>query len=226
MTNSPEGFRIRGHEPVSRQEDWLRIVWEGRDPLEVPISIWIQFGLKDEMIVHNDMVEALVEESNLGRWKLKLLHYLSYRARSEEEVRRHLARKGASAELATRVVAWARDEGWLNDKDYAVHFIESQAGRASRREISWKLAQRGVHPEVVDTVLQEMLSSDRELEAALTYARKSLRRNKSPEPRTIRQKIGAQLQRKGYSMDIINQVFDRLTTEIESIAQRCFLDND
>lgn len=226
MTSNQASFRICGREPVLRNEDWIRVQFENRDPLEVPISVWVDFGLKIGLCIDGSVMEKLETESAVRGWKQVALRYVSYRPRTREELKRYLAKKGADESIVARVTQLGEHEGWLRDEDYAREFVQSRQGKASRREVSWKLGQRGVKDVHIEPVLTEEWSTEDEYQAARKLAEKFVRAHKEDSADRLRQRLWGHLQRKGFDVDMIRRVASEFTEELESIAHREFLDND
>ncbi|QSO45407.1 regulatory protein RecX [Alicyclobacillus mengziensis] len=225
MTNNPLST-ILGHEPANHNPDLIRILFDNRDPLEVPISTWVDFGLKDGLPVIPEVMLELEEAAALSKWEVRALSYISFKPRTKSEVIRYLTRKGATVEAAELVTEKLRQHGYLSDKDYALMFVQSYEKRASRKEIAWRLGQRGVRQEDVSEALGDPEVYEGELEAAILIAKKTLRSGKQSDMQTIRQRIWNRLQRKGFSVETARMAMDRVMSEIESIAHSDFLDND
>lgn len=225
LTNNPLST-ILGHEPAKLNPDFIRILLDNRDPLEIPISTWVDFGLKDGLSLPVEVVVQLEEAATLSRWEARALSYVGFKPRTESEVIRYLTRKGATVEAATTITERLREQGYLSDKEYAQMFVQSYEKRASRKEIAWRLGQRGVHQEDVSQALDDPESYDGELEAAILIARKALRSGKQSDLQTVRQRIWNRLQRKGFSVETTRTAMNRVMAEIESIAYSEFLDND
>lgn len=201
-------------------------MFENRDPLEVPISLWVDFGLKIGLCVDSSLMDDLEREAAVRGWKQIALRYVSYRPRTTEEVRRYLARKGGEAAAVERVLTLGFHEGWLRDDEYARQFVQSKQGKSSRREVSWKLNQRGVRDANIEPVLSTEWSTEDEYRAAFKLGEKYVRTHRDENSERLRQRLWSHLQRKGFDFDVTRRVIEELSVKWQSIAHREFLDND
>ena len=125
---------------------------------------------------------------------------------------RKLVQRQFSVDQAHEAVERLKQEGYLNDQRYAERFVN--AARANGRFTGFRLVQelrrRGVVPEVVEQVLQELPDDEHELERARALVG---RRYAGFDPQTaderIRRRVAGFLQRRGYRGDLIRQVLGR-----------------
>ena len=98
------------------------------------------------------------EEKDIEAAQQLTVRFLSYRSRSSEEVRNKLAERGFSPRTIQKTIARIKELGYLNDYDYAHTFgrscIEHKLWGAAR--IRDALQQKGIVPDIITTVLQEL----------------------------------------------------------------------
>lgn len=95
--------------------------------------------------------------------------------RRELEVR--LLRKGAPPEIAAAVVADLTARGYLDDAQFARHWVETRAsarliGAVRLRE---ELRARGVDPDVAEAALRDGAQAEHDLDRAMEAGRRKLR---------------------------------------------------
>jgi len=157
-------------------------------------------------------VQRLLDHDGAQRAFDSALGFLSYRPRSEAEIRRNLERKRIPPERIDDALARLRRAGLVDDAAFARYWIENRdafsprGGRALRAELRTK----GIGDEEARAALE-----DGRDEAAGAYAagRRKARQLKGLDRRTFRQRLGAFLARRGFSYDSISQVVDRLYAE-------------
>ncbi len=122
---------------------------------------------------------------------------LSFRPRTCHELAARLQKRGCSRELADSVVADLVGRGYLDDEAYARQYIEErQAGRPTGRKLLvWQLLHRGVGRELADSLVDELISAEAELEAA----RRLVQRKLEGADRADLQRAFRALQRRGFS---------------------------
>lgn len=202
------------------------MIFDNRDPLEVPISAWVEYGLKDGLHLPESVLQELSEIAARAVWRGKALGYLNHRPRTKAEVVRYLIGKGAFPEVAQQVVRSLEADGYLSDKQYAAQFVQTYAAKSSRREMAWKLSQRGVSTSATEKAFNDKEIYEGELAAAVKTAEKTLRAVKAGDPQAIRQKVWNRLLRKGFSIETARTALNLVRSEMQSIAQSEFLDND
>ncbi|MDQ6830250.1 MAG: recombination regulator RecX [Gemmatimonadota bacterium] len=143
----------------------------------------------------------------------RALNMLAFRARSEREVRRQLARKGEPAEHIEAAVERLLRVGLLNDFEFARQFARAKlAGPGlSKRRVQTELARKGVAREVVDAAIAEVFTDESVDQEAMIarVAEKKLRSLAKLDPEIRRRRLYAFLARRGYGPDEIRKVMGR-----------------
>ncbi|HMB89633.1 MAG TPA: RecX family transcriptional regulator [Rhodothermales bacterium] len=146
------------------------------------------------------------------------LTYLSYKARTEQEVRRKLARKDFDDTVADRTVARLHELGYLDDAAYAHSYVEGRfrnRGYGPQR-LRRDLQKRGVAARHIDAALEAMLEEDDVLDAARGHAEKRWPRlAREPDPYKRRQKLTNYLRRRGFAYETIRRVVEEIAQQDE-----------
>jgi regulatory protein len=139
---------------------------------------------------------------------------LNRRDRTVEEIRRLLAGKGVEPEVAERVVAELREQGYLDDAAYAQRFAEDR-----RRLDAWgaerierRLLALGVDREHIAAAIAEQ-DHPGELTAAVELLER--RFGAPPETRRDRERALGMLLRKGYETDVALDALRRFGAVVE-----------
>ena len=141
------------------------------------------------------------------------MRYLSYRPRSESEVRSYLRRLGCPPEAVDTALAKLRSLNYLNDESFARDWARSKAqnfGYGPRR-IEQQLRTKGIAQPLAREALREVFAEAEEeaLARRLLATRFSGQDIKEPK---VRHRAVAMLQRRGFSAKII---FDLLKYSID-----------
>jgi len=228
LTNKSGESSIIGHGPTVQFKDpaWMQVQFFQRDPIEIPIHLWIARGLKDGLVLTSEDIAHLEQEAEIQAWRSKVLRYLALRPRTAEELSRYLERKGAAEGVVAGVLKVCREEGWVDDRTYTKEFIRTRVNASSRREVEWKLRQRGVSSEDLATVLDSKWNEATEVHAALQLASKYVRSHSRLSSESLRDKLWTYLHRKGFNIEACRHAVLHVVGELESIAHTEFLDND
>jgi len=146
----------------------------------------------------------------------KTLLFLSYRPRSEKEVRENLLKKKAQLGIIERIIKSLKEQKFLDDKDFAKWFIEQRLRfrQKSLRIIKLELKQKGVAKELIEDAINNLSydndgeSINNDLESAIKLVEKRLPRYKSLKKPQIYQKMGAFLARRGFDWETIKKSID------------------
>lgn len=141
-------------------------------------------------------------------------HFLSYRPRSEQEVRRNLKEKETPADVIEAAIEKMTAMGYLDDAAFARYWVDnrSQFKPLSHRALRQEMRQKGLSDSVIDEALGELGESDLAYKAAETQLRK-LRSRTEQEFKT---KMNAFLQRRGFSYSTTQDVVRRLIETLET----------
>lgn len=137
----------------------------------------------------------------------KALRFLSYRPRSEAEVRKYLRGKGLEAEVGEPVILRLKRAGLLDDEAFARSWVEDREEfrPRSRRAVAAELRQKGLAGDVIESVLEGLDEEQSATRAAQSRARR-LKGLPWPE---FRNKLGGYLSRRGFSYGVISPVVEQ-----------------
>ncbi len=141
-------------------------------------------------------------------------HFLSYRPRSEQEVRRNLKEKDTPEAVIDAAIEKMAGMGYLDDAAFARYWVDnrSQFKPLSHRALRQELRQKGLSDAVIDEALGEQSEPDLAYKAATTQLRKL--RNRSVKD--FKTKLNAFLQRRGFSYSTTQDVVRRLIESLET----------
>jgi regulatory protein len=144
----------------------------------------------------------------------KAAHFLSYRPRSEQEVRRNLKEKETPPDVIEAAIERLSGMGYLDDAAFARYWVDnrSQFKPLSHRALRQEMRQKGLSDSVIAEALGELSESDLAYKAAETQLRK-LRNRTEQEFKT---KMNAFLQRRGFSYSTTQDVVRRLIETLET----------
>ena len=142
----------------------------------------------------------------------KALRFLSYRPRSEKEIRDKLLGKKASEEIINKIILRLKKNNFLNDEEFVKWWIEQRTTFKPRsvRLIKIELKQKGIGQELIEETIDHLSSAIDDLESAKKLIEKRLPRYKDLSRDKKFQKISRFLSSKGFSYDIIKEIFQSL----------------
>lgn len=136
----------------------------------------------------------------------KAMNLLLQQDRTKKELQDRLYRAGFSEKAAIYAMNYVMSFGYIDDLRYASNYISFHSGNRSRKELRYKLLNKGVPPEVIAEAFLEY-EDETEQEALRYMLRKRLKgRRLSDMDYQEKNKIVAYLGRKGFSLPAIRSV--------------------
>lgn len=145
------------------------------------------------------------------KFYLIAVKYLSYRPRSEKEVREKLKLKNTPPEITEKIINTLKQQKFINDEEFARMWTSHRLKLSpkSKRIIKMELLQKGIDNEIIEKTLsgnQDEKIDD--LEQAKKLAESRIERYKNLPKQEIYQKLGGFLARRGFSWGTIKAAID------------------
>ena len=168
-------------------------------------------GLKIGQELSDSQIEALTRSDHYQRCLNAAAHYLSYRPRSESELRERLYRRGFGEDSVEAVIAKLKEQGLVDDIAFAQFWKDSREtfSPRSRWLTKLELRRKGVAEEIMDKVVETVDDNDSAYRAALSKAR-SLPLS---DYQDFRHRLGGYLRRRGFSYGVINHTVELVWQE-------------
>lgn len=214
MATSPFGT-ITGIEYQQKRPDRVNVYLDGDFGFAVAASVVQDAGLRRGQSLSAEDVSRLLDLDGRRRAYDSALSYLSYRPRSEAEVRRNLERKGFAPELVDEAALRLRNAGLLDDGAFARFWVENRDAFSPRgaRALRMELRQKGVSDETIRAAAPE----DRDDSAAArAAAQRKAWQLRNLDRRAFRQRLGGYLGRRGFGYETIAPIVDALWVEVSA----------
>lgn len=171
------------------------------------VAAWLRVGQE----LSEEKIEQLVAEDGRERAFQQAMLFLSYRARSEAEIRQNLRKHEFPEPAIEQTLERLRQDGLANDDQFAQAWVENRNTfrPRSRRMMSMELKQKGLADEAIQSAIQTVDDEASAYEAA----RKRAARFKGLEWIDFRKKLSEFLARRGYSYGVIAPVVTRIWNE-------------
>ena len=192
------------------QKKRVGVSLDDRAAFSLEAEVVIEEGLQVGRELSASQIEALVSSDHFHRCLNTAIHYLSYRPRSEFEVRERLQRRGFDDSIEL-VIARLKERGLVNDIDFARFWKENRDSFSPRSQWLTKLElrQKGIADDIIDQVVDAIDDDDSAYRAAISKAR-SLPRS---DYQGFRRRLGEYLKRRGFGYGVINHTVERLYQE-------------
>lgn len=135
------------------------------------------------------------------------VQYLSYRMRTQKEVRDKLRQKGIGGDAAEDVIQRLKEAGYINDSEFAAVYAEELKGRMGKRGIRQKLFEKGIRDGEADETLAAMGGFE---DTVRTQAERLLEKYRNDDAYKARGKIFRVLMNRGFEADEIKSALAEL----------------
>jgi len=173
-------------------------------------AAWLQVGQE----LTPEKIEELQEIDAQEAAYQRALNLIGFRPRSEAEVRQNLQKHATPEEVIAEALARLRDNGLLNDLEFAQAWTENRATfrPRGRRALAIEMRQKGIAQEAIDEALRDLDETDLAYQAALKQSRKYA----GLEWLAFRQKMGAFLARRGFAYEATAPAIERVWKEMQT----------
>lgn len=166
------------------------------------------YHMREGERIPDEFLRKILSEVLPKRAKLRSMNLLKSRAYTEYQIREKLRQGLYPEEAIDEAVEYVKSYHYIDDRRYAKDYIVYYSESRSRGRIERDLFQKGINKELIRTVYEEDLSGEN-LPDEVPLMEKWLEK-KSYDKETAdyreKQKMGAFLYRKGFSLDNIEKI--------------------
>ncbi len=140
------------------------------------------------------------------------LRFLSYRTRSEKEIREKLKSKKVEPITIEKIILKLKKYKFIDDVEFAKGWIEGRLRFKPRslRLIKMELKQKGISDDIIDRIINDKGLMINDLEQAKILVEKRIGRLKGLDKQKIYEKLGRFLASKGFNWDTIKKSIDEI----------------
>ncbi len=190
----------------------MSIFVDGEFAFGVDADLLVEFQLYEGAELDDDGLARVRAESERRKARERAYRLLATRDRSEHEMRTRLKEIGFGPDVIEQTVAKLRNQGYLNDRRFAVNFARSQLAThpVGRRELEWRLRNKGLADAIVAEAVEAAYRERDERTLALELARARMRRyrNELGECK-VKKRVADFLARRGFGWEIISDVLEQ-----------------
>ncbi len=189
----------------------VKVYLDGEYAFSLEPDVALEAGLKPGQQFELPQIQGL-EKQNLLRKALSCAdRLLSFRPRSENELRQKLTQKGISAGILNDAMVYLKEKRLVDDEAFARYWTENRAAFSprSRRLVQLELRQKGIAAELAE----ETSSLLDEETAAYQAGTRKASHLAGEEHDVFRRKLGEYLRRRGFGYDVIDRSVKRLWEE-------------
>ncbi|MFO8144083.1 MAG: RecX family transcriptional regulator [Dehalococcoidales bacterium] len=195
------------------RKERVNVYVEGKFAFSLAAQIVADEGLGVDRELTQGQMEALSRKDARMRCLSAAVSFLSYRPRSEFEVRERLGRYGFDNKSIEETVDRLKEQGLVSDLEFARFWINDRQLFSPRSKwlIGLELRRKGIDQAVIEQVVGEISDEDNAYRAASTRAH----RLRGKEYRIFRHRLASYLGQRGFTYQVINNTVEQLWQEIK-----------
>ncbi len=201
--------KITAIEPQKRDSNRVNVHLDGEYAFSLTrmVAAWLKVGQE----LSEDKVASLQAQDTSERAYQQALIFLSYRSRSESEIRQNLRKHEFSDGVIEQTLVRLRENRLADDNQFARAWVENRNTfrPRSRRALQMELRQKGLSDDAAQSALAGLDEEALAYEAGL----KKVRRLEALEWNEFRKKLSEFLARRGFPYSVIAPVVSRIWNE-------------
>ncbi|MCP8617960.1 recombination regulator RecX [Salirhabdus salicampi] len=174
-------------------------------------DLLIKHMLRKGMELDQATVQALQKEDDVNKYYSATINFLSYRMRSEKEIRSYLVKKEAEPPQIDQVVEKLKTEGYLDDLEFARAYVKTRINTSSKgpQIIKKELFDKGVNKQNIEEALH-LYNHSLQFDKALKVAEKKVSSNGQKSQKQLLLSLQNFLMQKGFNGEVIQSVLEEI----------------
>ncbi len=196
------------------QRKRVNVSLDGRFAFSLEAEVAVKEGLQAGQELATGQLESLARADRYHRCLQAAADYLSYRPRSEFELRGRLHQRGFDDDSVAAVLVKLKEQGLIDDTAFAQFWKDNRESFSPRSQWLTKreLRQKGVADNIIDQIADTIDDEDSAYRAALSKAR-SL---PLADYQSFYRRLSDYLKRRGFGYGVIKHTVERLWPELGS----------
>ncbi|MGB2963805.1 MAG: RecX family transcriptional regulator [Anaerolineales bacterium] len=199
-------------EPQKKNPQRLNVYLNGEFAFGISrlVAPWLQEGNE----LSQGEISGLQTEDQIQQAYQRAINFLSYRARSEQEIKLNLQKHQVPETIIESVLERLDDASLVDDREFAQQWIENRIKfhPRSKRALSSELYRKGISKQIIEETL---LDIDEEV-LARSLAQKKVSKLRTLDKSTFQKKMYGFLSRRGFHYGICKEVVSQLWDELEN----------
>lgn len=195
------------------KEKMVSVYLDGKFAFSLGAEVVVHGGLRLGQEITQTKIDLLNREDRYRRCLSAAIRYVSYRPRSEFEIRERLARRDFDSECIEVAVERLKQQGLIDDIEFATSWKYDRQifSPRSKRLTELELRRKGVSQEAIEQAVADVSDEVSAYRAALNR----VSRLPASDYRGFRNRLAGYLSRRGFNYQIINKTVDKLWQEIK-----------
>ncbi|HHY23249.1 MAG TPA: regulatory protein RecX [Clostridiaceae bacterium] len=151
-------MRITSIEKGNQKDPVYKIYIDNEYSFSIPEEDYFKFNLYEKDEVSEEEIKIIKNAANFSAAKSKAFVYLSYKFRTEKEIRLKLSDNGFNSDVIEKVLNELKSEGYINDSLYVRKYLHDRRklNPKSKRMLMVELRKKGINKELIFEGLEEL----------------------------------------------------------------------
>lgn len=183
-------------------------------------ALLIEYHLYKGLDLNAELMDELMEKDIMHKAYNMVIHYLSYRMRTEKEIMDYLRKKEISEMHITTIMNKLSQKGLINDLEFAKAFVRTRINTSSKGPILIKkeLLDKGVRQTIADAAINQYTYTDQYNKAHRLLQKKLNQNTKNSHQQKV-QGLRTHLLQKGYTQEVVKDVVADNSSERDDAAE-------
>jgi regulatory protein len=189
----------------------INIYLDGKYAFSLPAKDVSRAGLRAQQELSAEQITELAAADKYRRCYYAACSFVSYRPRSEYEVRQKLRQRRFDTPDIEKAISSLKDQGLINDVAFARFWKENRqdCSPRSRWLTGMELRQKGIDEALITRTVEDVDDKHNAYLAAVNKARGTL----PDDYQAFRRKLGDFLKRRGFNYEVIDATVTRIWKE-------------
>lgn len=216
--------KISSIEPQKRRRGRFNIYVDGQFSFALDENLLAKNMLAAGKSLTANEIERLIKENEAGKLFDNSLRFLSYRPRSEKEVKDFLVKKIARSEnikfnealqspMIAQIIKRLKKESFLNDEEFAHWWVKARTSFQPKGPylIKRELAGKGIDKEIIEKAISKIKN---QTELGRNVIEKKIKTWKKLTNLELKNKIYQHLARRGFDSAAIKEVIAQIAKKV------------
>ena len=196
---------------LTKNRKRINIYIDGEFSFAINKDVAVNSHLYKGLEVTEKQITKLKDADSLQRCMDAAFSFLSYRPRSEMEVKQRLRRRGFSQEMIEKIIYKLKKNAFINDAEFVRYWLENRAefNPKGRTILKIELRQKGIKRDLLNNMIGDVDEEDNAYRAAL----KRYRVLSNLEYDEFKSRLFTYLKWRGFGYEIIETVCKRIWQE-------------
>lgn len=183
-------------------------------------TILIEYHLHKGLELDKATVNELMEKDTMQKAYNMVIHYLSYRMRTEKEIEDYLEKKEVSEIHIPPIMKKLTEKKFINDEEFANSFVRTRISTSEKGPgvIQKELLDKGVPKNIIEEAIHQYTYKEQYHKALKLLEKKSTQQTKHSHRERI-QRLQNHLLQKGFTQEVVKDVVASHSLEKDGEAE-------